>query len=161
MAEVAATVALVARLDLAAAFALSAGTKLADPAGTRAALAAFGVAAPAAAARALPGLEACLAVALLAFPDHPAPAAAAATTVAVFSVVVGRRLRPGAHRAPCPCFGARGDAPVSAATLWRNGALFALCLPAALPAAGAAAVPAALAAAATIPLTAVALRRTG
>lgn len=161
MADLGATVALVARLDLAGAFALSAGAKLADPGGTRAALAAFGVAAPAAVGRALPGLEAGLAVGLLAFPDHPAPAAAAAVMVAVFSVVVARRLRSGVRRVPCPCFGARSDAPVSAATLWRNGALLLLCLPAALPAGDAAAVPAVLAAAVIVPLTAVALRRTG
>lgn len=161
MAEVIATMAVVARLDLAAAFALSTGAKLADPAGTRAALAAFGVAAPAVAARVLPAFEAGLAVALLAFPGHPAPAVAAAVTVAVFSLVVARRLRSAGPRVPCPCFGARGDSPASAATLWRNGALLALCLPAALPGEGAAAVPAAVAAAMTVPLVVVALRRTG
>ena len=52
-----ATVAFVARVNLAAAFALSAGTKLADLGATAAALEVFGVPAPAVTARLLPALE--------------------------------------------------------------------------------------------------------
>jgi hypothetical protein len=154
-----ATVALVARADLAVAFALSAGAKLADLPATGVALAAFGVPAPAVTARALPAVEAALAVAVLGFPDHPAPGLAALVTVAVFTVAVARRLAQG-RAVPCPCFGARGSRPVSGATLVRNLALLILAAVAVLPAGGAAPGPAAVALAVTVPLTAVVLRRT-
>jgi hypothetical protein len=154
-----ATVALVARVDLAAAFALSAGAKLADLAATGAGLAAFGAPAPAVTARVLPAVEAALAVALLAFPDHPAPGLAAMATVAAFTVVVARHLARG-RAVPCPCFGARGGRPVSGATLMRNLALLAVAALAVLPAGGAAPGPAAAALVVIVPLTAVALRRT-
>ena len=154
-----ATVALVARVDLAAAFALSAGAKLADLPATGAQLAAFGTPSPAVAARALPALEAALAVALLAFPDHPAPGLAALATVAVFTAAVARRLAQG-RPVPCPCFGARDGRPVSGATLVRNLALLVLAALAVLPAGGAAPWPAAVALAVAVPLTAIVLRRT-
>jgi len=154
-----ATVALVARVDLAAAFALSAGAKLADLPATGAQLAAFGTPSPAVAARALPALEAALAVALLAFPDHPAPGLAALATVALFTAAVARRLAQG-RPVPCPCFGARGGRPVSGATLVRNLVLAALAALAVLPAGDAAAGPALAALAVAVPVTAVVLRRT-
>jgi hypothetical protein len=154
-----ATVALVARVNLAAAFALSAGAKLADLPATGAALAAFGAPAPVVAARALPALEAAVAVALLAFPDHPAPGLAAMATVAAFTAMVARRLAQG-RAVPCPCFGARDGRPVSGATLVRNLALLLLAAVAVLPAGGAAPGPAAAALAVTVPLTAIVLRRT-
>ncbi len=159
MSEAAATVALVARVDLAAAFALSAGAKLADLPATGAALAAFGAPAPAVMARVLPGIEAGLAAALLAFPDHPAPGVAALVTVAVFTVAVARRLAQG-RAVPCPCFGARDSRPVSGATLVRNLALLALAALATLPAGDASPLPAVAALAVTLPVIAVALRRT-
>jgi hypothetical protein len=156
--EAAATLALVARVDLAAAFALSAGAKLADLPGTAAGLAAFGAPAPALSARALPVLEAALAVGLLAFPDQPAPGVAALVTVAVFTAVVGRRLAQG-RAVPCPCFGAREDRPVSVATLARNVGLLVLAALATLPTAGASTGVAAAVLAILLPVTAVALRR--
>jgi hypothetical protein len=157
--ETAATVALVARVDLAAAFALSAGAKLADLPATAAGLAAFGAPSPHLAARVLPALEAALAVALLAFADRPEPAHAALVMVAVFTWFVARRLMQG-RAVPCPCFGGHGDRPVSVLTLVRNGLLLALCVVAGLPSEGAAMASALLAAAVTVPLVAVALRRT-
>ncbi|MGH9040726.1 MAG: MauE/DoxX family redox-associated membrane protein [Acidimicrobiia bacterium] len=151
---------MVARVDLAAAFALSAGAKLADLEATAAALAGMGAPAPAVVARTLPVVEAALAVGLLALPDHPGPALAAMATVAVFTVVVARTLAQG-RAVPCPCFGARDARPVSAATLVRNLALLVLAAGAAFPAGDAAPVPAAIALAVTVPVTLVALRRTG
>ncbi|MDQ3944548.1 MAG: hypothetical protein M3357_05230, partial [Actinomycetota bacterium] len=115
--------------------------------------------APALMARGLPALEAALAVALLAFPDHPAPASAALATVAVFTVAVAWRLARG-RAVPCPCFGAREGRPVSGTTLVRNGLLLGLAALALPPAGGAAPAPAAVAVAITAPLTAIALRRT-
>jgi methylamine utilization protein MauE len=155
----AATLALVARVDLAAAFALSAGAKLADLPGTAAGLAAFGAPVPALTARVLPAVEAALAVALLAFPDHPAPGVAALATVAVFTAVVGRRLAQG-RAVPCPCFGARGGRPVSVATLARNLGLLVLAALATLPTAGASIGIAAAVLAMLLPVTAIVLRRT-
>ncbi|MGH9037507.1 MAG: MauE/DoxX family redox-associated membrane protein, partial [Acidimicrobiia bacterium] len=115
--------------------------------------------APAAAARGLPALEAALAVALLAFPDHPLPGLAALATVAAFTAAVARRLAQG-RAVPCPCFGTRGGRPVSGATLARNLALLVLAAVAVLPADGAAPGPAVAALAVTVPLTIVVLRRT-
>ncbi len=157
--EVAATFALVARVDLAAAFALSAGAKLADLQGTTAGLAAFGAPVPALSARVLPALEAALAVGLLAFPDAPAPGVAALATVAVFTAMVGRHLAQG-RAVPCPCFGAREGRPVSVATLARNLGLVVLAALATLPSAGASAGPAVAALALLVPATAIALRHT-
>jgi hypothetical protein len=157
--EAVATVALVARVDLAAAFALSAGAKLADLPATGSALAAFGVLAPSVTARVLPAVEAGLAVALLAFPDDPAPGLAALATVAIFTAALAVRLAQG-RAVPCPCFGAREGRPVSGATLVRNLALLALAALAVLSAGDAAPGPAAAALAVTLPLTVIALRRT-
>ncbi|MGH8993728.1 MAG: MauE/DoxX family redox-associated membrane protein [Acidimicrobiia bacterium] len=154
-----ATAALVARVDLAAAFALSAGTKLADLGATTAALAAFGVPAPAATARILPGVEAGLAFVLLAFPASLAPGLAAFVTVAIFTAVVARRLAQGVA-VPCPCFAAREGRPVSAVTLVRNLVLLALATLAAVPARDASAGVAIAVLVVAVPLTAVALRRT-
>ena len=159
MTEPVATVALVARVDLAAAFALSAGAKLADLPATSVALAAFGAPAPVVTARVLPAVETALAVALLAFPDHPVPGLAALATVAAFTVVVARRLAQG-RAVPCPCFGAREGRPVSGATLVRNLALLLLAALAVLPAGGAAPGPAVVALVVAVPLTAIVLRRT-
>jgi hypothetical protein len=156
---VVATLALVARVDLAVAFALSAGAKLADLRGTTAGLAAFGAPAPALSARVLPALEAALAVGLLAFPDAPAPGVAALLTVAVFTVMVGRRLAQG-RAVPCPCFGAREGRPVSVATLARNLGLLVLAALATIPTAGASAGAAAAVLVILGPVTAIVLRRT-
>ncbi|MGH8973988.1 MAG: MauE/DoxX family redox-associated membrane protein [Acidimicrobiia bacterium] len=159
MSEGAATVALVARVDLAAAFALSAGAKLADLPATAAGLAAFGAPAPHLVARVLPAVEAALAVALLAVPDHPGPGLAALLTVAAFTAMVGMRLARG-QAVPCPCFGARGVRPVSAASLVRNVALLTLAAAATLPAGDASPGAAAAVLAVVLPVTVVALRRT-
>lgn len=120
----------------------------------------MGTPAPAVAARVLPVVEAALAVALLALPDHPGPGLAALATVAAFTVLVARTLAQG-RAVPCPCFGARGARPVSAATVVRNLALLALAAVAVAPAGAAATAPAAFALAVTVPVTVVVLRRTG
>ena len=159
MAGEVATLALVARVDRAAAFALSAGAKLADLTATAAGLAAFGAPVPAVSARVLPALEAALAVGLLAVPDHPAPGLAAVVMVAVFTAMVGLRLAEG-RAVPCPCFAAREGRPVSVATLVRNLGLLVLAAASTLSTEGAAAGPAAAVLVILLPVTALALRRT-
>jgi hypothetical protein len=156
----AATVALVARLTLAAAFALSAGTKLARPAAFMRSLAGFGVPAPGLVARLLPPVEGGLAVALVALPHRSWPAFAAIAVLALFTGAVAANLA-GGREIPCPCFAAVGGRPVSAATVVRNGLLLALAVLATGPADGASAGPALLATAVSVPVTLAALRRFG
>jgi Methylamine utilisation protein MauE len=154
------TVALVARLTLAAAFGLSAGAKLARPAAFLVSLGEFGVPAPGLWARLLPLLEGGLAVALVALPHQSWPAFAAIGMLAVFTGTVVANLA-GGRDTPCPCFAAAGDRPLSTATVVRNGLLLALAVVAAGPVDGASAVPALLATAVTVPATLTALRRFG
>jgi hypothetical protein len=125
--DVGATAALVARLDLAAAFALSASSKIAHRGEFERALGDFGVPAGAVVARALPPVEAGLAGLLVAVRGSAWPAFLAIALLAVFTAAVVANLA-GGHPAPCPCFGAAvaGARPVSATTIARNGCLVAL-----------------------------------
>jgi hypothetical protein len=125
--DLGATTALVARITLAAAFALSAGTKLAHRKAFAAALEDFGVPRSEAVAPALPLIEAALAGVLLAVRDRPWPAFMAIGVLALFTGAVVANLL-GDRPAPCPCFGPpRADAPpVSTATVARNGYLVGL-----------------------------------
>ena len=154
------TVALVARLTLAAAFTLSAATKLARPVAFAGSLARFGVPAPGLVARVLPLVEGGLAVALAALPRHSWPAFAAAAVLVVFTGAVAANVARG-RETPCPCFAAVGGRPVSAATVLRNGLLLGVAVLATGPVEGASAGPALAATAVAAPLTVVALRRFG
>jgi uncharacterized membrane protein YphA (DoxX/SURF4 family) len=154
------TVALVARFTLSAAFALSAATKLTRPAAFATSLAAFGVPAPGVVARLLPPVEAGLAVALVALPHSSAPAFAAISLLALFTAAVLANLAAG-REAPCPCFGAEGDRPVSPATLVRNGLLLALAVVATGPVAGASPGPVVVGTCISVGVTVAALRRFG
>ena len=125
--DLGATTALVARITLAAAFALSAATKLASRKEFARALEDFGVPGSPAVAPALPLIEAALAGLLLAVRDRPWPAFLAIGVLALFTGAVVANLL-GDRPAPCPCFGPpRAEArPVSAATVARNGYLVGL-----------------------------------
>ncbi|HKN89542.1 MAG TPA: MauE/DoxX family redox-associated membrane protein [Acidimicrobiia bacterium] len=160
--DLGATTALVARITLAAAFGLSAATKLTQRDAFARALEDFGVPAAPALAWALPPLEAGLAVLLVTVRDAAWPAFLAIAVLAVFTAAVVANLA-GGDPAPCPCFGppTAGARPVSAATIARNGALVALAVLATGSAAGAS-VPATLGAAAvSVPAILIALRRSG
>jgi hypothetical protein len=154
------TLALVARLTLASAFALSAGTKLARSAAFTASLSEFGVPAARLVARLLPPVEGGLAVALVALPRQSWPAFAAIAVLALFTGAVVANLA-GGRETPCPCFAAAGGRPVSAATVLRNGLLLALAVLATGSADGASAGPTLVLAAVSAPATLVALRRFG
>lgn len=154
------TVALVARLTLAAAFALSAGTKLARPVAFAGSLAEFGVPAPGLVARLLPPVEGGLAVALVALPHQSWPAFAAVSVLALFTGAVVANVARG-RQSPCPCFAPEGGRPVSGATVVRNGLLLALAVLATGPVEGASTGPTLLVTALSAPLTLAALRRFG
>jgi hypothetical protein len=115
-------VSVVACLILGLVLLASAGAKLADPAGTRAALATYGVRREGL-ARAVWGvlvaLEAALAIAVGAGVD--AAAYAAGGLLALFCVAQAAALASGRGGAPCACFGARGR--VSRASLARTSLL--------------------------------------
>jgi methylamine dehydrogenase accessory protein MauD len=121
------TALLIARLVLAATFALAAGGKLFDMPGTRSALAEFGVpkAVAAPATYALPLTELAVAVFLIPSPTGRASAVGALALLVVFALAVGlARLR---GRTPdCHCFGAIHSAPAGTATLLRIVALAAV-----------------------------------
>ena len=125
--DVGATVALVARLTLAAAFAFSAATKVTQRAAFAEGLDDFGVPASGVFSWALPLLEAGLAVTLVAVRGSAWPAFLAVAVLAVFTGAVVANLA-GGRAAPCPCFGPPSATarPVSAATVARNGGLVAL-----------------------------------
>jgi hypothetical protein len=162
--DVGATIALVARVTLAAAFATSAAAKLAGRRADARALQDFGV--PAAAAGALswglPPLEAAVAVLLVTVRGAAWPAFLAVAVLAVFTAAVVANLA-GGRPAPCPCFGppAADARPVSAATIARNGYLVALAVLGTGSTAGAAPVATALAVAVIVPATVAVLRRVG
>lgn len=160
--DVGATTALVARITLGAAFGLSAATKLAAPADLARGLRDFGVPAAGVVARALPPVEAGLAVLLLAVPGSAWPAYLAIAVLVVFTAAVVANLARG-NAAPCPCFGppGAGARPVSAATVVRNGALIALAVLGSGSTDGASAGWAAAVSAVTVTATFVALRRVG
>jgi hypothetical protein len=159
-----ATVALVARIGLAAAFTLSAAAKLAGRRADARALEDFGV--PPAAAKvlswALPPVEGGLAVLLVAVRGTPWPAFLAVAVLALFTAAVVANLVSG-QPAPCPCFGppAAGARPVSAATVARNGYLVALAVLGTGSTAGASPAATVLAAAIVVPATVAVLRRFG
>jgi hypothetical protein len=160
--DVGATVALAARVDLAAAFALSAASKITHRGEVARALGDFGVPAGAVVARILPPVEAGLAGLLVAARGSAWPAFLAIAVLAVFTAAVVANLA-GGRPAPCPCFGApaAGARPVSAATVARNGALVALAIVGTGSTAGASAAATLAAAAVTVPATLTALRRVG
>jgi hypothetical protein len=125
--DLGATIALVARITLAAAFAVSAATKAAHRGAVARGLADFGVPRSDAVSATLPPLEGGLALLLVVVRDQPWPALLAIAVLAVFTGAVVANLR-GGHPAPCPCFGPPGPeaGPVSAATVARNGLLVGL-----------------------------------
>lgn len=115
-------VSVVACLVLGLVLLASAAAKLADPVGTRAALATYGVRSERLAALvwgALVAVEAALAVAVGAGVD--AAAYAAAGLLALFCAAQATALAGGRGGAPCACFGARGR--VSRASLARTALL--------------------------------------
>ena len=99
-------VSVVACLVLGLVLLTSAVLKLADPAGTRAALATYGIPARRAAWGVLVAVEAALGVAVAAGLD--AAAYAAALLLALFCGAQAVALASGRGGAPCACFGARG-----------------------------------------------------
>jgi hypothetical protein len=105
-------------------FAAAGVAKLADPQGTRSAVAGFGV--PdgfgALVARALPLVELAVAVALLAPVTARWAALTAIVLLAVFAVAISLNLIRG-RRPECHCFGQLHSAPVGWRTLIRNAAL--------------------------------------
>lgn len=118
---------LLARVALAAVFAVAGAAKLADRAGSREALSGFGVPARLVAplAVALPLAELALAAALLPAATAPYAAVAAVALTVVFLLAILRALRAG--RAPdCHCFGQLHSAPAGRGTMLRNGLLAAL-----------------------------------
>jgi len=157
-----ATVALVARIDLAAAFAWSAATKITHRRELVRALEDFGVPDSRAVAAVLPPVEAAVAGLLVAVRGQAWPAFLAIAVLALFTAAVVANLRSG-RPAPCPCFGppSAGARPVSAATVVRNGGLVALAVVGAGSTAGASAAATLAAAAVTVPATLAVLRRSG
>jgi hypothetical protein len=160
--DLGATIAVVARITLAATFGLSAGTKLADRPGFARALRDFGLPWSDVLSWALPVLEGGLALALVLVPGVAWPAFLAVAVLALFTGAVVANLISG-RPAPCPCFGppTAGARPVSAATVARNGYLVALAVLGSGSTEGASLVAAFAAAAVAVPLSLVALRRFG
>jgi peroxiredoxin len=114
-------VALLARLALAAVFALAATTKLGRRAETESTLEAFGfptrLRPPIAAA--LPAVELAVAITLLPAASAPYAAVAALLLLAAFSLAVARVLARG-DQVECNCFGSLGDDRVTGSTLVRD-----------------------------------------
>jgi hypothetical protein len=160
--DLGATVALVARITLAATFGLSAASKLADRPGFARTLREFGLPRSAALSWALPVVEGGLALALVLVRGEPWPAFLAVAVLALFTGAVVANLISG-RPAPCPCFGppTAGARPVSAATVARNGYLVALAVLGSGGTDGASVAAAVATAAITVPFTLVALRRFG
>lgn len=158
--EFGATIALVARITLAAAFGLSAAAKLTRPVEFAEGLRNFGIPASGAVARVLPPVEAGLAVLLVTVRSSAWPAFLALAVLGVFTAAVVANLV-GGHPAPCPCFGppGAGARPVSAATVARNGYLGGLAVLGTGSTAGASGWATAAAALVTVTLTSAALRR--
>ena len=112
----------VARVVLAAVFAVAAWGKLTDLAGTRQAVRDFGVPAPAAPAVALLLPIAELTAAVLLLLGDIIGAIGALVLLALFSAAVGLSLARG-RRPDCHCFGQAHSQPVSGRTLARNAVL--------------------------------------
>ena len=157
-----ATLALAARIPLAAGFAYSATTKVAHRAAFARGLADFGVPRSDLVAPVLPVVEAGLAVLLVALRSTAWPAFLSIGVLALFTGAVVASLLGGAPR-PCPCFGppSAGARPVSAATIARNGYLVGLAVIGTGSTAGASMAGAIAMAAVAVPMTLVALRRYG
>ncbi|MGH9026472.1 MAG: MauE/DoxX family redox-associated membrane protein [Acidimicrobiia bacterium] len=121
-----ASLALAARLVVAAAFLVAGVLKLRAGRALRPQVAAFGVPTAAAPAVAifLPLIELTAGLALLVFVRSPIPAWIALGLLAVFTGAVAANLANGRH-VPCPCFGT-SISDVSAGTLLRNGWLLVL-----------------------------------
>ena len=115
---------LIARIGLAAIFALAAVAKLADRRGARATLVEFGLPPILAGPGAITLSVVELTIAVLLFPTVTARwgALAAAITLAVFCTVIVRSLARG-ERPDCNCFGQLHSTPVGPAALLRNLAL--------------------------------------
>jgi len=160
--DLGATVALVARIILAATFGLSAAAKMADRPGFARALREFGLPRSDALSWALPLVEGGLAIALVFVRGGAWPAFLAVAVLALFTGAVVANLI-GDRPAPCPCFGppAAGARPVSAATVARNGSLIALAVLGTGSTDGASAAAALAVAAVAVPITLLALRRFG
>ena len=158
--ELGATTALVARITLAAAFGLSAATKLTRRAEFARGLRNFGIPASGVVAWLLPPVEAGLAVLLVTVRGSAWPAYLAIAVLGVFTAAVVANLA-GGHPAPCPCFGppGAGARPVSAATVARNGYLVGLAVLGTGSTAGASGWGTAAAGLVTVALTLAALRR--
>lgn len=157
-----ATIALVARVTLAATFGLSAATKVADRRGFARALRDFGLPRSDVLSWVLPTVEGGLGAALVLVQNSAWPAFLSIAVLAAFTGAVMANLM-GERPAPCPCFGppTAGAQPVSAMTVARNGFLVALAV-LGTGSTGGASVEAALAVAApTVAATLIALRRFG
>ena len=157
-----ATVALVARITLAATFALSAVTKVADRSGFAQALRDFGLPRSDVLSWTLPLVEGGLGLALILVQGSAWPAFLAIAVLAVFTGAVAANLL-GERPAPCPCFGppTAGARPVSATTVARNGALVALAVLGTGSTSGASVGAALAVSAVAVPATLIALRRFG
>ena len=160
--DLGATLALVARITLAATFGLSAGAKLVDRSGFARALRDFGLPGSDVLAWALPLVEGGLALVLVVVQGAAWPAFLAIAVLALFTGAVVANLI-GDRPAPCPCFGppTAGARPVSAATVARNGCLAALAVLGTGSTGGSSAAGAMAAAAVTVPVTLLAVRRFG
>lgn len=160
--DLGATIALVARITLAATFGLSAATKVAHRPGFARALRDFGLPWSEALSWALPLVEGGLGLALLVVQGAAWPAFLAIAVLALFTGAVVANLI-GDRPAPCPCFGppTAGARPVSAATVARNGYLAALAVIGTGSTDGASVGAAIAAAAVAAPATLIALRRFG
>jgi hypothetical protein len=160
--ELGATVALVARITLAATFGLSAVTKLARRPEFARALQDFGLPRSDTLSGTVPLVEGGLALALVLVTGEAWPAFLAIGVLAVFTGAVIANLM-GDRPAPCPCFGppTAGARPVSAATVARNGYLVALAVLGTASTEGASVGAAMAAAAITAPVTLLAMRRFG
>jgi hypothetical protein len=121
------TLVFAARFALAVALAYSAAAKVHEGRALPAQMRAFGIPGSFAVvtAVAVPALELAIAVSLLGFVDSPVPAFAAIALLAVFTGALLANLARD-DPAPCPCFGAPAQRPVSARALVRNGWLLAL-----------------------------------
>lgn len=160
--DLGATIALVARITLAATFGLSAATKVAHRPGFARALRDFGLPRSDALSWTLPLVEGGLGLALVVVQGAAWPAFLAIAVLALFTGAVVANLI-GERPAPCPCFGppTAGARPVSAATVARNGYLVALAVLGTGSTDGASVGAALAAAAVTAPATLIALRRFG
>jgi peroxiredoxin len=118
------TVALVCRLILAGCLAVAGGAKLADPRGSREAMAGFGgrESLTGVAAVGVAGVELAIAVALVPMATATAAAAAALALLVLFSAVLAVRLAQG-EQPDCHCFGRLSAKPATWGALVRNAGL--------------------------------------